>query len=252
MAPTINLGPLVLPTAGILYIFGAWVVLNVIERAAKALHLNGDYAYGLAATALISGFLGARMIFVVLHWSAYRVNLIGIIWPITGGYDFWGGFLFAVLGAVLYGRSKRLPIAETLDALTPGLLVGLLVVSLADLLSGPGYGTESSMPWALEVFGIWRHPVQIYEILVALAALLVWLLEFKHRQFAGQLFLISTAVYAAGRLFVDAFRANSPLTMNGYHIVQLVSLGAMLISIFLLSRLATRNDESTEIITDDG
>ena len=250
MAPTINLGPLVLPTAGVLYILGAWVVLTVIERAAKALQLNGDYVYGLAATALVSGFRGARLIFVVLHWSAYSENLIGIVWPITGGYDFWGGLLSAFVGAVLYGRSKKLPLAETLDALTPGLLVGLLVVSLADLLSGPGYGTESSVPWALEIFGIRRHPVQIYEILVALVTLLVWCLTLKRRQFAGQLFLISTATYAAGRLLVDAYRVNSPLTMNGYHIVQVVSLGVMLITIFLLGRLAARNDESTKITSE--
>lgn len=246
MYPTLSLGPLVLPTAGIIYILGAWLVLTVIERAARSLQLDADSTYGLAATALAAGFIGARLIFVILHWPAFQENLIGIIWPLNSGYNFVGGVVIGGAAGLLYGRAKQLPPGSTLDALAPGLLVALMCVSLADFLGGPGYGSESTLPWAIDVFGIERHPIQIYELLVAGLALAVWWWGFKRREFEGQLFLMATAVYAAGRLFVDAFRANTPLIANGFHLVQIASLVILLACLLVFARLLTRENQDQE------
>lgn len=235
-----------MPTTGLVYIVGAWVALTVVERSAKALKLDAEAVYGLSAVALAAGFVGARLLFVVLHWPAYRENLAGIFWPLTSGFDVWGGLFFAVVAAFLYGRAKQLPAAVTLDALAPGILVALIAVSLADLLAGPGYGTETSVPWGLDVFGIRRHPVQLYEVVVAVLALLVWRLAFKYRSFDGQLFLMSVAVYSAGRLIFDTYRANAWLSSGGYHVLQIVSLVVLLVCIFLLGRGLTAESPSVE------
>lgn len=240
MLPTISIGPLVLPTAGLIYIVGVWVVLSVIERTAKALKLNVEATYGVTIVALLAGFIGARLVFVVLHWTAYRGNLVGIVWPLTSGFDVWGGLIIGLAAAVFYGRFKQLPPAATLDALAPGLLVALMCVSLADLLAGPGYGTRSTVLWAISLFGIRRHPVQIYELMVAVLALLAWWWAYRRPIFSGQLFLSAAAVYSGGRLFVDAFRANAWLTSGGYHVMQFISLIILLVSIFLLGHGYTR------------
>ena len=242
MYPTITIGPLVLPSAGLVYIIGAWVALSTVERSAKKLGLETDATYAMAATAVAAGFIGARLLFVVLHWPAYQDNLINIVWPLTSGFNLWGGMFFALSAAVLYGRAKQLPLKASLDALAPGLLVGFMVISLADFLSGPGYGTETGFPLGINLFGIRRHAVQIYEILVALVALIVWWQAYDHRQYDGQLFLMTTAVYAAARLLADAFRANSPLTSNGYHIVQIISLVVLLACVYLLGHMAAKGE----------
>ncbi|GMQ78046.1 MAG: prolipoprotein diacylglyceryl transferase [Anaerolineae bacterium] len=243
MQPTISLGPLVLPTSGIIYIFGAWLALSVVERAAKRLDLNAEATYSLAAVSIAAGFIGARAIFVVLQWPAYRNNLLGIIWPLNSGFELWAGLLFAILAGIFYGRAKQLPAAATLDALAPGFSSLFIVISLADFFGGPGYGVETGMPWAIDVFGIRRHPVQIYEIIIGIAALASWFAFLKRRSFDGQLFLISLAIYSGGRLFVDAYRANAWLTPSGFHILQLISISILLISVFLLGRgLIDRED----------
>ena len=137
-----------------------------------------------------------------------------------------------------YGRFHQLDPASTLDVLTPSLLIGLITVSLSDFLGGSGYGTISNLPWAISLFGLRRHPVQIYEILIGLAALALWWRTYQQRQFTGQLFLTSLALYSAGRLLVDAFRENAPLTAEGYHIIQIISLTILLVTLFLLARRA--------------
>jgi phosphatidylglycerol:prolipoprotein diacylglycerol transferase len=243
MYPTISLGSIVLPTAGLVYIVGIWLALSTVERSAKKMGLKADALYAMAASAVAAGFIGARLLFVALHWPAYQDNLVGIVWPITSGFNLWGGLFFAFTAAFLYGRAKQLPLGASLDALAPGLLVGFMVISLADFLSGPGYGTETGFLLGINVFGIKRHAVQIYEILVAFVALIVWWVASDRRQFDGQLFLMTTAIYAAGRLLFDAYRANSPLTSNGYHIIQIVSLVILLACVYLLGRLTPKRDD---------
>ncbi|MGH2537264.1 MAG: prolipoprotein diacylglyceryl transferase family protein, partial [Candidatus Promineifilaceae bacterium] len=141
-----------------------------------------------------------------------------------------------LLAAAFGLRAARLPATAALDAAAPALLVGLLALSLADFLAGPGYGSESSLPWAVSLFGIRRHPVQVYEIGVGLLTLWAWLAWRPSRPAPGRLFLLSAAVYAAGRLFVDAFRADSPLTAGGYHLVQIACLVVLLLAVALLGR----------------
>ncbi|HEX6386737.1 MAG TPA: prolipoprotein diacylglyceryl transferase family protein [Anaerolineae bacterium] len=236
MLPTINIGPFVFPTAGLVYIFGVWACLNLIDWSARRLDLEPETTYALGATGVLAGFIGARLTFVALHWPAFQENLLGIVWPLTTGYNAWGGVVVGLAAAFFYGRARQLPPAATLDALAPGLVAGLIVISLADLLAGPGFGTLTLLPWGIEQFGLYRHPVQIYEIIVGIVALLVWWWLAGRRAFAGQLFLATTAVYSAGRLFVDAFRANTWITNDGWHVLQIISLAALLASLLLLAR----------------
>ncbi len=249
MQPTISLGPLVLPTAGIIYIIGIWIALSVVERTAKRLKLDAEATYNMAAVSIAAGFIGARAAFVILYWPAYRSNLTSIIWPLNSGFELWAGILFALVAGVIYGRSKQLPGAATLDALAPGLISLLIIISLADFFGGPGYGIESRLPWALDVYGIRRHPVQIYEIVFGIAALISWFTFFNGRTFDGQLFLITLAIYSGGRLFIDAFRANTWITSSGFHILQLISLGVLLITVYFLARgyIEKEVSEATEV-----
>lgn len=247
MYPTISLGPLVLPTAGLIYIIGAWLVLSIIERVAARLGLEAEKIYGLSALMLAAAFLGARLSFVVLHWSAFRENLVGIVWPLTSGYNLWAGLILGSLSGFFYGRARQLPTRRTLDALTPGILSALLIISLADFAGGPGYGAQTNLPWGIDVFGIKRHPVQFYEVLASGLALLVWWWGFRNRVQPGQMFLMAIAAYSAGRLFVDAYRANTPLTSAGFHVVQIIALVILLVAGFALGRLLAADPEKQEL-----
>lgn len=247
MHPNISIGPLVIPSNGLVFIVGVWIVLTVVERSARKLKLDPESTYTLAAISLAAGFIGARLVFVFLHWTAFRENLSGIIWPLTSGYDLWGGLVISLAAGIFYGRAKQLPAAATLDALAPGMITALLAVSLSDYLAGPGYGLETAMPWGIDVYGISRHPVQIYEIIVAAAALITWRVAIPHRIFEGQLFLLTIAVYSGGRLLVDAFRANAWLTTSGFHVIQVISLVLVLVCVFVLARETTSLAEREQV-----
>jgi phosphatidylglycerol---prolipoprotein diacylglyceryl transferase len=123
--------------------------------------------------------------------------------------------------------------------LLPGLLVTLLAVSLADFAAGPGFGKQAELLWSIDLFGVRRHPVQLYEIAAAGLAVVAWNRTRRTQHTPGHPTLLAAAVYSAARLFTDAYRANTPLTDGGYHLVQIASLGILLISLFLLTRRGT-------------
>ena len=248
MFPTINLGSFVFPTAGLVYIFGTWLCLSVVERTAKRVNAPVDTTYGLAVTAVLVGFIGARLTFVFQYWPAFQESPLNIVWPLTSGFNVFGGLIFGVLGGFFYGRYKQVSWPNTLDALIPGMVLGLMVVSFADFLAGPGFGTLTSMPWGISQYGIRRHPVQIYELIVGGTALLVWWSVAKKRLYPGQLFLVTTAVYSVGRLFVDAFRDNAWITSNGLHIIQIICFVIAILCLFFLGYFSDKYQEKQETI----
>lgn len=239
MVPAINIGPFVLPTAALIYIIGAWICLTLAERTATWLHLNADDMAGLVTTGLITGIIAARLAFVATYWSSYQDNLLGIIWPINSGFNTAAGLIFGAAAMFFYGRYKQMHFWMTLDALAPIIILGLVVVSLADFLAGPGFGTATDLPWGIDQFGIRRHPVQIYEILIGILALMTWWYLHRRRVFDGQLFLAAAAVYCFGRLFIDALRANAFLSSGGWHILQIACL-LITIACLILLAIGTR------------
>ncbi len=243
MLPYLNIGPIGLPTAPLIYLLGVWLALFAVDRGARRVGQEPERLYAVASVVVLGGFVGARLVFVMLHWASYDDNLLGIIWPLTSGYHAAGGVAIALAAAFFYGRWRRLSLWPALDALAPGVLVFLMTVSLADFLGGAGYGSLTSLPWGINVYGVRRHAVQLYEVLAGAAALGAWWMATgpRFRGVDGRPFLVSAAVYAAGRLFVDAFKETTPLVWGGFHLVQLAALGVLLILLATLARLSEKS-----------
>ncbi len=236
MLPAISLGSLVIPTKPLTILLGIWLGLSAVEWTGKRLEQSGKMLYGMASGAVIAGIVGARIGFVATHWSAYRSDLLGIIWPLNSGYHLWIGVGCAITFLIYYGARKKMPAAETMDALIAGMLVGFAFFSLSDFLGGPGLGKITLLPWGIDIFGIRRHPAQLYEIGIAIIALTYWFVMSRQRQAPGALFLQSVFIYAIGRVFVDRFRDFPWTTASGYHVIQLVGLAIGLGCLTLLAR----------------
>ncbi len=245
MFPTLNVGGVVFPTTGLVILLGTWLGLALVERTASRVGQNQQLLYGVAVTAVFAGFVGARLTFVAQFWSAFQENLLNIIWPLNTGYNVWGGVVVGLVAAFFYARVKRLHFWPALDALTPGLVFALMVASLADFMGGPGYGALTAVPWGMTQFGVRRHPVQLYELVVGGLALLAWWRASRRERYeVARPFWVATAVYSVGRLFVDAFRDNVPVVGDGYHLVQIVSLALLLVALFQIGQLVKPLPES--------
>jgi phosphatidylglycerol:prolipoprotein diacylglycerol transferase len=156
------------------------------------------------------------------------------------------GALTGGVVAIVYWSRRRLPLGTTLDAIAPGLTFALALERLGAFLDGSGFGEPTTLPWGVYLWDEFRHPVQLYEtaaLLVVLGILWWWR---ARRSFDGYSFTLFVVLYAGHRLFLEAFRAETPLMANGVRAVQVVALGIMLIAVAYLYR---RRFLSTEFLT---
>ena len=115
-----------------------------------------------------------------------------------------------------------------LDAIAPGVLVGIAIVDVAALLTGRNVGLPApqGVPWAVSLWGVPRHPVQLYEALAALAVagLVLWMIARGSRP--GAAALVALCGYGLSRWLLEPFRAPeaSVTVLGGLRLAQVVGL----------------------------
>jgi phosphatidylglycerol:prolipoprotein diacylglycerol transferase len=241
--PILNVGPAAIQLPGLILLAGFWVSLQVAGRRAKKRGLSEDAVFNAGFVALSAGLVGARLGYVVLHWSAYQNDLSGILALTTGGLSVPAGLLAGSAGAALYLHRHRPPVAELLDVLAPAVALMLAFISFANLSSGAAYGQLSDVPWAIDLWGARRHPTQLYELLAALFTFGLLLKVESRRPYTGFLFGLLVAVYSGARLFLEAFRADPWVLADGYRATQAIGLGMLLAAMWWMSRHAVARAE---------
>jgi prolipoprotein diacylglyceryltransferase len=234
MLPILQIGPLALQTPGLILLIGVWVALTIAERQAHYWGAQAGDLNNLALVGLVSGVLGARLVYVGRYPGAFSASPGSLISLNPGLLDPSGGLAVGVLAALVYGQRKSLPFWSTLDALTPALAGFLIAFHLSHLASGAAFGSPSDLPWAINLWGAERHPAQVYEALAAIAvAYLVWPRARRPTPGPqGRIFLTFIALSAGSRLFLEAFRGDSPLLSNGWRIPQLAAWAVLALSLF--------------------
>jgi phosphatidylglycerol:prolipoprotein diacylglycerol transferase len=106
--------------------------------------------------------------------------------------------------------------------LTPLFATLAIGGSLSHLGAGTAFGSPTDLPWGIELWSATRHPAQIYELIASLLILgLIWFRKIDSPP--GTLFLTFTALTAAARLFLEAFRGDSTLIFDGVRFAQVIA-----------------------------
>lgn len=234
MLPTLRIGPLALQTSGLIVLLGFWGALELSARQAGRLGIGASTISNAGWYGVLAGLARARLDYVVQHWSIYRTGLLGALALNPQTLHPVAGFLGGALAAGLYLWRKRVPVRPLLAAAAPGLAAGFSALALANLASGAGYGRETSLPWAIDLWSAQRHPAQLYELAAGAISLLILWRAGRTALAPGQLFLLSVALLGGARLLLEPFRANSALIMGGFRAAQAAGLVAVLGAIWLV------------------
>jgi prolipoprotein diacylglyceryl transferase len=224
MLPILQVGPLALQVPGLILLIGLWLGLSLAERHARRFKTQPEQLYNLVLITLLAGILGARLTYVLRFSAAFTANPASLISLNPGLLDPIGGVAAGLIAGFVYGQRKKMALWSTSDALTPVLGVIGVTLGLANLASGSGFGAATDLPWAIELWGESRHPSQIYEIVAAGVILwLVWPSRTEKRRPSGWLFLQFLALSAGARLFLEAFRGDSLVILNGLRATQVAA-----------------------------
>jgi prolipoprotein diacylglyceryl transferase len=240
MLPTFQIGPVSLQTPGIVMILSLWIGLTLAEKLAPKHHVHPNTLYNLVFITLISGVLGARVVYAARYFPTFTSHPISLISLNPGLLDLWGGFSFGLVTALIYAQRARLPLWPFLDALTPVFAMLMVGSSLAHLASGDAFGAPTSLPWGIELWGTIRHPTQVYEFLAAVTiALAIWpgsrLMRGKP---AGTIFLSFLASSAGARLFLEAYRGDSQMLANTIRTPQIIAWLVLAVALWYLRKVS--------------
>jgi phosphatidylglycerol:prolipoprotein diacylglycerol transferase len=234
MFPTLSLGSISLPTYPFFFLLAFWGGLWLAAFQARRWGLDGDHIYNAGLYAFLGGIIGARLWFVLSHWQNYASNLTQALSLSRSALSLGAGLIVGALIVWIYLQRNRLATGAYLDAFAPGLALALVIGHVGAFLGGEGLGATAAVPWAVEIAGTGRHPVQLYEALGSLI-ILAGLYFNRFRPWPGFQFWLLVALYGLVRLLLEIFRARPVLMGNGYLLVQVVALAAVIVALSIMA-----------------
>ena len=236
------------------FLAGIWTA----ARRAPFGGIPGEKLLDLGPWLIVGGIAGARLLYVISYWperfAGQPLSELFMVW--NGGLVYYGGFIGAALACIVYARVRKLPLWKLADVMAPSVALGSAFGRIGCFLNGCCYGRACHLPWAVTFPetargappGVPLHPTQIYDSLLNLALYggLAWL--YRRKKFDGQVFASYLVGYALLRSFVEAFRGDYPVYLNGWATPgQKVSLGIFAAGLLLwwgLPRLSLRQKAS--------
>ena len=265
---------------GVIIALGFLLAVLFGGRMAYKWKMNLDKMVDVLIGGTIGGVLGARIYYVVFHWSSYSGQLSDIFKIWEGGLAIYGGLIGGLLAAALVCKIRKLDYLKLLDLAAMSFLIGQGIGRWGNFTNQEAFGANTNLPWgmwsdktaayiaqnqaAFAARGItatagtfaekaYVHPTFLYESLWCLLSFaLLYLICRKWHKFSGQLMLSYGVLYGAERFFVEGLRLDS-LYIGGSNLrVSQVLSGVLVIGcLAALVVLFLRDRKKTEKITED-
>ncbi len=245
-----QLGGLLLTWHGIFTAVAIAVGVYASVLMGRRLGFIDDDIYSAALIAIPTGIIGARALYVIERGGTPELNgVVDILRIDEGGISIYGAVLGGVVGGLVYVWIRKLPIRRALDAAAFGMILGMAVGRIGDLINGEHFAEASGLPWAVrythlnspsvishpdcglgQVFGVRigelcaQHPAVGYEMLgdLLIFGLLFLVLRFSNRD--GVTFFAMLALYSLMRFGVSELRLDSREIFAGLTTPQVTSL----------------------------
>jgi len=179
-----------------------------------------------AIWAVIAGFLGGRLGYVITHTGDFRGRWLHVVAIWEGGLALYGGLTVGILTGLWVARRRGLPVLRALDAAIPAIPLAQAFGRWGNYFNQELFGTPSTLPWALKVDPSHRperyadfatfHPTFLYESLWDLAVVGILLrVSATRRLRPGSLSLLYLLLYAVGRFGLELLRTDTTYRLLG-------------------------------------
>lgn len=242
MLPFLHIGPLHIPTFGLMLWLAAVAAAILVDRGFRRARISAD-AVGIVAITVVAGIVGAKVWHVLDTPQEFREIGWRVLWD-SAGFAWYGGLVFGISALVLQGWRAKIGGLRMLDFAAPAAAVGYGIGRIGCFLSGDGcYGIQTTLPFPLGMSfphgivatppGVRVLPTPLFELGAGL--LIGWYLWHRAGKrhpvglITGQYLVLS----GLARFLVEFVRRN-PKVMLGFSNAQLASLGAAVVGLALV------------------
>ena len=217
----IDFGFFQLPSYGVLLAAAVVVALWTLRLRANLAGMDGTRLVDFGLWLVIWALLGAKLLLVLVELPRYLRDPASIIGTIRAGGVFLGGFLAAVIAAVILLRRYKLPTLPSFDVLSPSLALSHAIGRIGCLLAGCCWGAACDLPWAItytspvaaENLGTplhqHLHPFPVYSSLFNFGLYVVLAAYYRRHPAAGRVFATYLLLYGVGRFFLELTRGDA-------------------------------------------
>lgn len=231
VAQSISIRGFEISVYGIFLTVGMLLEIFVMVAISKAQKENPNLCLETMLPALAGGLLGARLLYVGLHWDSFAGRSIKEILDFrNGGLYLFGGILGAVIFGFLFTKIRRISFAKMADIACMGLLSGQIIALWGNFFNREAFGEYTDSLFAMElpegavnqslitelmrshmtqadgVSFIRVHPLFLYESLWCLFLFGILLFYTWKKKYDGEIFLRYLAGYSLGRAGIECLR----------------------------------------------
>ena len=125
---------------GVLIAVGMLLGIFFVVLEARRNHEEPDAYLDLAIITLITGVIGARLLYAAFSWSLYKNDPGQILNVRSGGMLFYGGLLGGVLGGIVYCRIRKKSFWKMADLACMGILIGQIIGKWGSFFNRESFG----------------------------------------------------------------------------------------------------------------
>lgn len=262
MNPTaLQIGPFSIKWYSLMILLGVIAGIGLLLKEGKKYNYPKDFLFNLCFWAIIFGFIGARIYYVLFNFDIYKNDPVSIFKIWEGGLAIHGGLIAGFMTMYLYCKKYNVRLLKITDMAVPGILLAQSIGRWGNFFNMEAHG-GAVLRSTLESFhipefiingmninGVYYHPTFFYESLWCLLGFIIFIL-LKHYKYlkVGSLTFSYLCFYSVGRFVIEALRTDS-LMIGGFKVAQILSIILFIIGIIGLM-LETRKGKFEDLYSE--
>lgn len=232
----LTIGSITIHGYGLMIGLGVMAALLLGDYRSKKFGLNGDHIYGMTFSAVILGFVAARILFIITEWENFLQNPMQYL--SGAGFVVYGGIIGGFLTIYGFCKIKKIDMLSYLDLMIPSVALAQGFGRIGCFLAGCCYGRETDSCLGV-VFtnsdfapnGVKVLPTQLFMAggdLILMAILLWYAAKRPMRGRTSMLYLI---LYSIGRFVIEFLRNDNRGTVGVLSTSQFIAIFTLLAGI---------------------
>ena len=232
----LSIGPITIHGYGLMIGLGVMAALLLGDYRAKKFGLNGDHIYGMTFSAVILGFLAARILFIITEWENFLQNPMQYL--SGAGFVVYGGIIGGAITIYGFCKIKKISMLSYLDLMIPSVALAQGFGRVGCFLAGCCYGRETDSVLGV-VFtnsdfapnGVKVLPTQLFmaggDLL--LMAILLWYAA--KRPMGGRTSALYLILYSVGRFMIEFLRNDDRGTVGILSTSQFIAVFTLIVGV---------------------
>ncbi|MCF7870877.1 MAG: prolipoprotein diacylglyceryl transferase [Candidatus Omnitrophica bacterium] len=233
-----KIGPVTIYTYGFFVFLGVLFGYLISQKRAKESGIDKQQFSNIFFQALIAGFIGARIVYIIINWQYFLNEPLNILFS-RSGFVFYGGIIFGIFSIFLSSKKYKIKFLKITDIFALAIPLAHSFGRIGCFFYGCCYGlpTQSFLGIKFPLdspAGSWDAKVIPTQIISAVFLFILFVFLFKVRNKAkspGKLTGYYLLIYGFFRFIIEFFRGDP----RGFFFVFSTSQWLSLLLIFLAS-----------------